>query len=71
MPIDHGFGRFQSRRYSAEVKRSAARMVGSLRAKTGTTGTARRVAEQLGYGVESVPSWVKQADIDEGAVPGS
>jgi transposase len=47
------------------------RMVRSLRAETGsTTGTVRRVAEQLGYGVESVRSWVKQADIDEGAVPG-
>ena len=34
------------------------------------TGTVRRVADQLGYGVESVRSWVKQADIDEGAVPG-
>ena len=30
----------------------------------------RRVAEQLGYGVESVRSWVKQADIDDGARPG-
>jgi transposase-like protein len=46
-------------------------MVRSLRAETGTrTGTVRRVADQLGYGVESVRSWVKQADIDEGAVPG-
>jgi transposase len=47
------------------------RMVRSLRAETGsTTGTVRRVADQLGYGVESVRSWVKQADIDEGAAPG-
>jgi transposase len=46
-------------------------MVRSLRAETGsTTGTVRRVADQLGYGVESVRSWVKQADIDEGAAPG-
>jgi transposase len=29
-----------------------------------------RVAKQLGYGVESVRSWVKQADIDEGEQPG-
>ena len=41
-------------------------MVRSLRAETGTmTGTVRRVAEQLGYGVESVRSWVKQADVVE------
>jgi transposase-like protein len=29
-----------------------------------------RVATQLGYGVESVRSWVRQADIDEGHLPG-
>ena len=47
-------------------------MVRSLRAETGSTaGTVRRVAEQLGYGVESVRSWVQQADIDDGARPGT
>ena len=71
MPTDHGVGRRQSRRYSPEEKQAAVRMVRSLRAETGSTaGTVWRVAEQLGYGVESVRSWVKQADIDEGAVPG-
>jgi transposase len=30
----------------------------------------QRVARQLGYGVESVRMWVRQADIDEGLVPG-
>ena len=29
-------------------------------------GTVYRVARQLGYGVESVRSWVRQADIDDG-----
>jgi transposase-like protein len=28
------------------------------------------VAEQLGFGVESVRSWVRQADIDDGQAPG-
>ena len=71
MPTDHAAGKPTTRRYSAEEKQAAVRMVRSLRAETGTTtGTVRRVAEQLGYGVESVRSWVKQADIDEGAVPG-
>ena len=67
MPTDHGAGRSTSRRYSDEEKRAAVRMVRSLRAETGSmTGTVCRVADQLGYGVESVRSWVKQADIDEG-----
>ena len=60
-----------TRRYSAEEKAAAVRMVRSLVAETGmTTGSVKRVANQLGYGVESVRSWVKQADIDEGARPG-
>ena len=33
-------------------------------------GTIQRVASQLGYGAESVRSWVRQADIDEGYTPG-
>ena len=71
MPTERTAGRRTTRRYSMEEKQAAVRMVRSLRAETGTrTGTVRRVADQLGYGVESVRSWVKQADIDEGAVPG-
>ena len=55
----------------AEEKQAAVRMVRSLRAETGMThGAVQRVAEQLGYGVESVRSWVKQADIDDGVRPG-
>lgn len=46
-------------------------MVRSLRAELGTDqGTVQRVAHQLGYGVESVRTWVRQADIDEGLAPG-
>ena len=30
----------------------------------------QRVARQLGYGVESVRSWVKQVDVDDGHVAG-
>ena len=47
------------------------RMVRTLRAELGVTqGTVQRVATQLGYGVESVRMWVKQAGIDEGVAPG-
>ena len=46
-------------------------MVRTLRAEFGTEhGTVQRVATQLGYGVESVRMWVKQADIDDGHVVG-
>jgi transposase len=71
MPSQRTAGKPTTRRYSAEEKAAAVRMVRSLQAETGTrTGTVRRVAEQLGYGVESVRSWVKQADVDEGVRPG-
>ena len=48
------------------------RLVRELRRELGTSqGTVKRVAEQLGYGVESVRSWVKQSDIDSGEAPGT
>src|SRR3954453_861237 len=68
MPHDRTAGKPTTRRYSDEEKQAAVRMVRSLRAETGMThGAVRRVAEQLGYGVESVRTWVKQADVDDGA----
>ena len=71
MPREHTDGKPTTRRYSSEEKAAAVRMVRSLQAETGmTTGAVRRVAEQLGYGVESVRTWVKQADIDDGVRPG-
>ena len=71
MPREHTAGKPTTRRYSPEEKQAAVRMVRSLRAETGMThGAVRRVAEQLGYGVESVRSWVRQADIDDGYAPG-
>ncbi len=61
----------KGRRYSAEEKASAVRIVRTLRAELGTSqGTTSRVAEQLGYGVESVRAWVRQADIDDGVTVG-
>ncbi len=59
------------RRYSKEQKDQAVRLVRQVRAETGLVhGAVQRVAEQLGYGVESVRSWVKQADVDSGVSPG-
>jgi len=48
------------------------RLVCQLRDELGMKqGTVKRVAEQLGYGVESVRAWVRQADIDGGVVAGT
>jgi len=71
MPTERIAGKPTTRRYSPEEKAAAVRMVRSLQAETGMShGAVRRVAEQLGYGVESVRSWVKQEDIDAGVRPG-
>lgn len=71
MPREEVLGKSQTQRYSqAEEEEAAVRMVSALRAERGTTQkTVQPVAEQLGYGVESVRTWVKQADIDEGHAP--
>lgn len=67
MPKELANGKPTTRRYSVEEKAAAVRMVRTLRAELGVTqGTVQRVATQLGYGVESVRMWVKQADIDDG-----
>ncbi len=59
------------RRYTADYKERAVRMVRQLREELGQShGTLQRVADQLGCGVESLRTWVKQAEIDAGEVPG-
>src|SRR5829696_7268895 len=71
MPKEQSPGKPTTRRYSEQEKAAAVRMVRTLRAELGTEhGTVKRVADQLGYGVESVRLWVRQADIDEGHQPG-
>jgi transposase len=60
------------RRYALEEKENAVRLVRLRRAETGERhGSVKAVADQLGYGVESVRSWVKQADIDDGVTAGT
>ena len=71
MGIEGTSWRPTARRYSPEDKARAVRLVRQLRKELGTThGTIRRVADQIGCGVESLRTWVKQADIDEGVEPG-
>lgn len=60
------------KRYPPELKERAVRMVGELRREdAGDGGVISRVARQLGIGVESLRSWVKQADIDGGTRAGT
>jgi transposase len=65
-------GKLTTRRYTVEEKAQAVRLVRQLRTETGQRhGAVKRVAEQLGYGVESVRNWVNQADVDEGTRAGT
>jgi len=71
MPKEQVPGKPTARRYSTKEKAAAVRMVRTLRAELGTEhGTVQRVARQLGYGIESVRAWARQADIDDGYTPG-
>ena len=66
-----GPSRKPNSRWYSEDEKKAVRLVRQLRAELGTEhGKVQRVADQLGYGVESVWGWVRQADIDDGAKAG-
>lgn len=55
MPQERSAGKPSTRRYTEQEKAAAIRMVRTLRSETGSEhGTVKRVADQLGYGVESV-----------------
>ena len=72
MPGEKSPGKPTTRRYTDTEKAQAVRLVRELRKELGTEhGTVFRVANQLGYGVESVRAWVRQADVDEGVKPGT
>jgi len=72
MNVDVKPKRSSQRRYSPELKERAVRMVFALRRETGEKhGSVKRVAEQLDVGVESLRSWVHQAEIDGGERAGT
>ncbi len=65
-------GKSTTRRYTDDERAQVVRLVRQLRAETGQRhGSVKRVAEQLGYGVESVRNWVNQADINDGTRAGT
>jgi transposase len=72
MSTNKGANSPSTRRYTEEQKAQAVRLVQQLKSELGTAdGVVGRVARQLGYGEESVRTWVRQADIDKGARPGT
>ena len=71
MPQEKSPGKPTTRRYSEAEKEQAVRAVRQLRKELGTDrGTVKRVADQLGVGVESLRGWVKRSEVDAGVKSG-
>jgi len=67
MPKEKSPGKPTTRRYTDGEKADAVRLVRQLRKELGSDhGTVQRVADQLGYGVESVRKWAQEADARDG-----
>jgi transposase len=67
MPAEKSPGKPTTRRYSESEKDQAVRLVRKLGEELGSDhGTVQRVAKQLGYGVESVRTWVRERDVADG-----
>lgn len=66
MPKEQSPGKPTTRRYTDAETAQAVRLVRQARAEGRESGAIPRVARQLGYGVESVRMWVKDADVADG-----
>jgi len=65
-PLSHP----SQRRYPAELRERATRMVLEVHATGQRYGVVSRIARQLGIEAETLRHWVYQAEIDEGSRPG-
>lgn len=60
------------KKYPDELRERAVRLVCQIRRERGSAqGVIPEVARRLGIGEQSLRSWVKQADVDNGERPGT
>jgi transposase len=72
MPTEGPRPKQPTRRYTPAEREQAVRLVRQMRRERGTGfGAVSRVANQLGFGIDSVRKWVTQADIDDGLAVGT